>query len=112
MDDELTALLDRLARFGDENDARETERPKRMLNITPDTGRLLWILIRSTRAARILEVGTSNAYSTIWLADAARAVGGRVVTLEADAGKVKLARENLERAGVQDVVEIIQGRAA
>src|SRR5262245_22922376 len=83
-----------------------------MLNITPDTGRLLWILIRSARASRILEVGTSNAYSTIWLADAARASGGRVVTLEADAGKVALARENLKRAGVEDVVEIIHGRAA
>ncbi len=112
MDETLTALLDELARFGDDNDARETERPRRMLNITPDTGRLLWILIRSARASRILEVGTSNAYSTIWLADAARGTGGRVVTLEADSGKVRLARENLARAGVADLVEIVQGRAA
>ncbi len=112
MDDRLVALLDELARFGADNDARETERPRRMLNITADTGRLLWILMRSARASRILEVGTSNAYSTIWLADAARAAGGRVVTLEADAGKVALARENLKRAGVEDVVEIIHGRAA
>lgn len=112
MDEALIRLLDELARFGDDNDARETARPRLMLNITPDTGRLLWILIRSARAARILAVGTSNAYSTIWLADAARAIGGRVVTLEDDADKVKLARENLERAGVQDIVEIIHGRAA
>jgi predicted O-methyltransferase YrrM len=112
MDDALAALLDELARFGKDNDARETERPRRMLNITPDTGRLLWILIRSARASRILEVGTSNAYSTIWLADAARATGGRVVTLEADAGKVQLARDNLRRAGVEDRVEILHGRAA
>src|SRR5215510_8134597 len=98
MDDRLTALLDELARFGADNDRRETERPRRMLNITPDTGRLLWILIRSARASRILEVGTSNAYSTIWLADAARASGGRVVTLEADAGKVALARARVTRA--------------
>ncbi len=112
MDNVLTRLLDELAHFGNDNDERETERNRRMLNITPDTGRLLWILIRSARAARILEVGTSNAYSTIWLADAAQAVGGRVVTLEADADKVKLARDNLERAGLRDVVEIIHGRAA
>src|SRR6266540_864193 len=72
MDSTLTAFLDELARFGDDNDARETERAKRMLNITPDTGRLLWIMVRATRAFRLLEVGTSNAYSTIWLADAAR----------------------------------------
>src|SRR5262249_26329404 len=80
--------------------------------ITPDTGRLLWIMIRSTRATRILEVGTSNAFSTIWLADAARDTGGRVITLEVDAGKIRLARENLERAGLSDRVEIVEGRAA
>ena len=112
MDPKLAALLDDLFRFGDDNDARETARPRRMLNITPDTGRLLSILIRSSRATRILEIGTSNAYSTIWLADAARATGGRVVTLEADPGKIGLARENLRRAGCDDRVEIVTGRAA
>ena len=112
MDPKLSALLDELFRFGDDNDARETERPRRMLNITPATGRLLSILIRSSRATRILEVGTSNAYSTIWLADAARATGGRVVTLEADPGKIVLAGENLRHAGCEDQVQIVPGRAA
>ena len=112
MDTTLLALLDGLARFGRDNDARETERPRRMLNITPETGRLLWILVRQARAARILEVGTSNAYSTIWLADAAREHGGRVTTLEANPAKAALARENLERAGVLDVVDVREGRAA
>jgi predicted O-methyltransferase YrrM len=112
MDDTLTALLEELARFGDETDARETERSRRMLNITPDTGRLLWILVRSSGASRILEVGTSNAYSTIWLADAARETGGRVTTLELDPGKVGLAHRNLTRAGLTERVEIVLGRAA
>ena len=112
MDATLSALLDELARFGDDNDARETKRPKRMLNITPDTGRLLWILVQTSRARHILEVGTSNAYSTIWLADAARATDGRVTTLEADAGKIALARENLRRAGCADRVDVVPGRAA
>ena len=76
MDSALLAFLDELWQAGDANDAHETARPLRMLNITPDTGRLLWILARTARATRILEVGTSNAYSTIWLADAARATGG------------------------------------
>src|SRR3972149_2836006 len=98
MDRALAALLDELARFGEENDARESERPKRMLNIPPDTGRLLWILVQAARATRILEVGTSNAYSTIWLADAARATGGHVITLERNPDKVKLARANPARA--------------
>ena len=109
MDPGLLGFLDELWQAGDANDARETERPRRMLNITPDTGRLLWILARTARARRILEVGTSNAYSTIWLADAARATGGRVITLERDPNKVRLARENLERAGVTRWVEIREG---
>jgi predicted O-methyltransferase YrrM len=112
MDDTLLAFLDELWRAGDENDAHETARPRRMLNITPDTGRLLWILVRAARATRILEVGTSNGYSTIWLADAARATGGHVVTLERDPDKVRLARENFERAGVTRWVEVREGPAA
>jgi len=112
MDSAVTALLDELARFGRDNDARETERPRRMLNITPDTGRLLWILVHAVGASRILEVGTSNAYSTIWLADAARQTGGRVTTLELNPDKVRLARENLTRAGLGDRVALLEGRAA
>jgi predicted O-methyltransferase YrrM len=112
VDPALLAFLDELWQLGDANDARETERARRMLNVTPDTGRLLWILARAARATRILEVGTSNAYSTIWLADAARATGGRVVTLERDPAKVRLARENLRRAGVDAWVEVREGPAA
>lgn len=112
MDRALVAFLDELARFGEDNDARQTERPKRMLNITPDTGRLLWILVQAARATRILEVGTSNAYSTIWLADAARATGGHVITLERNPDKVRLARANLARAGLADRVGILEGSAA
>ncbi len=111
MNPALLALLDELAAFGDANDERETARPRLMLNITPDTGRLLWILVRLARPRHILEVGTSNGYSTIWLAEAARAVGARVVTLEMNPDKVRLARDNLARAGVADVVEIVEGPA-
>lgn len=111
MNDALLNLLETLARFGDENDARESERPQRMLNITPDTGRLLWIIVRALNATRILEVGTSNAYSTIWLADAARATGGRVTTLEIDPEKVAQARSNLASAGLGHVVDLRPGRA-
>ena len=112
MDDSLLAFLEKLATFGEDNDSRETARPRRMLNVTRDTGRLLWILVRATRATRILEVGTSNAFSTIWLADAARATGGRVITLEVNPDKIALARANLARAGRADVVDIVEGPAA
>jgi predicted O-methyltransferase YrrM len=112
MDLILLNQLDQLATYGRDNDARETARAQRMLNIAPDTGRLLWILLTAMRATRILEVGTSNAYSTLWLADAARVQQGRVTTLECDATKIALARENLEQAGLLRTVEIVEGRAA
>ena len=112
MDQALLAFLEDLAQTGEENDARETARPRRMLNVTRDTGRLLWILVRAMGATRILEVGTSNAFSTIWLADAARSTGGRVVTLELDPDKIALARANLASAGLGGWVEIVEGRAA
>jgi len=112
MDDKLIALLDRLAHFGEENDARGVERSRKMLNITPDTGRFLWILVRARRATRILEVGTSNAYSTIWLADAARETSGRVTTLECDLDKIALARANLAEAGLAEYIDLLEGEAA
>lgn len=112
MDEKLTEFLDRLARFGGEHDAREVNRTRKMLNITPDTGRLLWILVRARGAARILEVGTSNGYSTIWLADAARETSGRVITLERNPEKIALARANLAEAGVAEYVDLYEGDAA
>jgi predicted O-methyltransferase YrrM len=56
-------------------------------------------------------VGTSNAFSTIWLADAARSTGGRVTTLESNPEKIALARANLAAAGLDAVVDIVEGRA-
>jgi len=112
MDDALLGFLEKLAKFGEDNDARETARSKRMLNVTPDTGRLLWILVQATGAKRILEVGTSNAFSTIWLADAAQSTGGRVTTLEFDPDKIAMARANLAVAKVEGAVDIVEGRAA
>ena len=107
----LRALLEELAELGRRNDARETERARRLLNITPGTGQLLAVLVRATRARRILEIGTSNGYSTIWLAWAARDTGGHVTTIERAADKAAMARANLERAGLADRVALREGVA-
>jgi predicted O-methyltransferase YrrM len=107
----IEAVLAEVAAFGQATDARETERPKRMLNITPDTGQLLRILVRSTGARRILEVGTSNGYSTLWLAWAAAETAGHVTTLERAADKASLARTNFERAGLAPWISIREGVA-
>jgi predicted O-methyltransferase YrrM len=96
----LEALLAALEQFGKSNDGSTSERPRRMLNITRDTGELLAVLVRATMARRVLEIGTSNGYSTLWLASAARAIGGSVTTVELSEYKIGLATANFARSGL------------
>ena len=110
-DEKLLAFLGDLSTFGRENDGAQTDRAKKMLNVAPDTGRLLWILAVSSGAKRVLEIGTSNALSTIWLADAVRRTGGSVVTVERSASKIAMARKNLAEAGMAEHVQIEEGDA-
>ncbi len=99
------ALLRELESFGEDNDARAAGRWDRMLNITPDTGEFLALLVEALRARRVLEVGTSNGYSTLWLADAVESLGGRLTTVDFLAAKADLASRNVERAGLTASVE-------
>jgi predicted O-methyltransferase YrrM len=112
MNDRLTQLLAELERLGRENDAAVSERPRRLLNITRDTGEFLAVLVRATGARRILEIGTSNGYSTLWLAAAAQAAGGLVTTVERSDFKVGLARGNFERAALGASIRLVHGDAA
>jgi predicted O-methyltransferase YrrM len=82
-----------------------------LLLVGRSTGVFLNTLIRDSGATRILEVGASYGYSTIWLADAARATGGRVTSLERHAEKVAYGREQLTRVGLLDQVEHVVGDA-
>ena len=100
MSPELDALLHELEAFGADNDRQHTERAHRMLNITRDTGELLQVLVLGSNAKRILEIGTSNGYSTLWLAEAARQTGGHVTTLEYNPDKITLSTRNFARAGL------------
>ena len=83
------------------HDAAQDDRLARYRNVEPETAALLAVLVRATSARRLLEIGTSNGYSTIWLADAAASTGGSVVSVEVDPARTALARENLESAGVE-----------
>ena len=74
-------------------------------------GALLNLLIKEAGARRILEVGSSFGYSTIWLAAAARAVHGKVISLELKAAKTEYATAQLTRAGLADFVEFRVGDA-
>jgi len=82
-----------------------------LLGIGAETGRFLNILIKAARPRAIVEVGTSYGYSTIWLAEAAAAVGGRVVSLELSDAKIAFAQERLLAAGLDSVVEFVAGDA-
>jgi predicted O-methyltransferase YrrM len=80
------------------------------INVSPNQGKLLWLLARVQGARTILEVGTLGGYSTIWLARALPA-DGRLITLEADPNHAEVARANIARAGLADVVELRLGQA-
>ncbi|GAA1993222.1 O-methyltransferase [Microbacterium pumilum] len=81
------------------------------IEVAPVSGKLLQLLVRISGARRVLEIGTLGAYSTIWMARGL-APGGSVVTVEAEPENARIARANLDRAGVGDRVKIMVGRAA
>jgi predicted O-methyltransferase YrrM len=80
------------------------------IQVTPSQGHFLQIVARLTGARRILEIGTLGGYSTIWLARAL-APGGRLTTLEVEPRHAEVARANLMRAGVSEVVDVRVGAA-
>ena len=112
MEQKLQNLLDELERAGAAHDAVETDRSRKMLNLEPGTARLVAILARATSATRVLEIGTSNGYSTIWLGWAVAPAGGRVISIEKSPEKHAMARENLARAGLENYVELRLGDAS
>ena len=111
MDELLRELLRELAEKGLANDARETERRRMMLNLEPASAQLISILVRASGAKRAVEIGTSNAYSTIWLAWSLAPAGGKIVSIDRNPDKHILARENLRRANLLDHVELRTGDA-
>ena len=74
-------------------------------------GRLLRILVESTKAKNVVEIGTGNGYSAIWLCLGLKATGGKLVTHEIDHEQVVLARVNFKRAGVENLVTVVEGDA-
>ena len=111
MTENLHNLLKELEVFAKENDSSVTERELRMRNITRDTGEFLAVLVHATKARQILEVGTSNGYSTLWLADAVSALGGKVTTIELSDFKVESAARNFARSGLASLISQIHAEA-
>ena len=82
-----------------------------MRNVSGEDGRLLRLLAEVTDAKHVVEIGTSNGYSGIWFCLALRTTGGSLTTYEIDAGRAALARENFRRAGVEQLVTLVEGDA-
>jgi predicted O-methyltransferase YrrM len=106
MDATRQTFLDELYAHGRAHDEQREDRLQRLRNVEPETAELLGVLVRSMQATRVLEVGTSNGYSTIWLGDAAEAVGGTVISIEIEADRTAQAAGNLAEAGVADNVSL------
>ncbi len=106
----LDHLLIELEKLGYENDLIETDKNKKFLNITRDTGQFLKLIIKATRAKRILEVGTSNGYSTLWLASGIEQ-NGHIYTIEKCLAKCQQAKDNFKKSGLIDKITLLQGSA-
>jgi caffeoyl-CoA O-methyltransferase len=81
------------------------------LAVSEEDGRMLRVLAASKGAKRALEIGSASGYSAIWLGLGLRETGGRLVTIEYDPGRAKEAAENVRRAGLADIVQVVHGDA-
>jgi predicted O-methyltransferase YrrM len=111
LDDRVRAVLERL----EHEDASERERglppEQRARQVEPTTGRFLFSLVAPQTDCEVLEIGGSRGYSTIWLAAGVRYLGGRVLSLEHDPAKLEARRRNVEEAGLEEWVELVDGDA-
>jgi caffeoyl-CoA O-methyltransferase len=99
----------------------KNESEKRILSVLDDIsegpvveelhGRLLRILVESTKAKNVVEIGTGKGVSALWICLGLRATGGKLITHELDSNNISLARGNFERAGVENLVMVIDGDA-
>jgi predicted O-methyltransferase YrrM len=111
LDDGVREVLARM----EAEDAAEREAglppAERSLAVGPESGRLLFALVAPNPGCEVLEIGGSRGYSTIWLASAARILGGRVVTLEKEERKAEHWRRNIADAGLDEWADLVLGDA-
>jgi caffeoyl-CoA O-methyltransferase len=80
-------------------------------NVPMDDGRFLRILVESIGARNVVEIGTSNGYSALWMLLGLKSTGGKLTTFEIEASSVKLARQNFKNAGVDNIATVVEGDA-
>lgn len=92
-------------------DEMDRKQRRGMMNVPNRDGRLLRILSETSGAKRVVEIGTSNGFSGLWLCLALRKTNGKLITFEYNAKRASLARQNFKQAGVEHMVELVEGDA-
>lgn len=99
---QITPELDRLLRQIKQVDTGQ-------LAVSEEDGRFLRVIAATSRARRALEIGSASGYSAIWIGLGLRETGGRLVTIEYDPARAREAADNIRRAGLSDIVQVVQG---
>src|SRR5947207_8782493 len=84
---------------------------KDMLAVSEEDGRFMRLLVAATRSTHALEIGTASGYSAIWIGLGLRETGGHLVTIEYDKPRAQQAVDNIKKAGLADVVQVVTGDA-
>lgn len=119
MDSKISIVLKALEKkaFAEKSGEINPPRDKLMQAITPDTGLFYNILAKASKTKRVLEIGTSAGYSTLWFADALKYNYGFkratkvITTIESNPYKIGVATRNFREAGVESMIEVLNGHA-
>jgi len=113
MDKKISIVLKRLESKSnyEEKNFDKIPHDERMLAITKDTGIFYNTILRMQKPKRILEIGTSTGYSSLWFADAVLGLKTKILTIEQSPKKIEMATRNFKSAGVSKIIQIKQGNA-
>ncbi len=111
LDERVRRVLSRLEQQEERREAERRPLDERSLQIASTSGALLFALCAGRPGCRVLEIGGSEGYSTIWLGAAARLHGGRVTSLEANPAKLEASARNIAEAGLDGWVDVVPGDA-
>ena len=111
MREDVQKLLKQLEAQGLKHDSTETEHSRKLLNLESATAEVVALLLLIAGVRNLLEIGTSNGYSTIWLASTIGPRGGRVTSIDRDTGKHAMARQNLATVDLLHYVDLVLGDA-
>jgi predicted O-methyltransferase YrrM len=111
LDDRVLAVLERLEREDEREREAAVDVALRSRQVARTTGQFLFALVAPHAGCEVLEIGGSRGYSTIWIAAAARHLGGRILSLEQDPAKIEAWRRNSADAGLEEWAELVEGDA-